>query len=329
MEPGQIDRNIAGLCANKIMAKYQRAVCILTKTEITEEINKNENGVPFDPPYIKKYNIYQGSARGCDRTGITEFKDICSQTGVCEYTIGHQGAFGLGILEDNVQEFIEKTNLALKDTTDEAIYYVDYIYDGVNVNPEHILDIASFQDLWGKDIDEPLVAVEGLKVTPDMITVYDILSPLCEVLKERITYLLTATEPPADVKAQLDTLIYASSRIEMDDLYKLRHLVQKKYGIYYIEAADQNRDGLVNVNVIEKLKVKPASDVFLTIRLKQICKEKKFNYEFPEDISPNGDGGFGGNPYDSPGGNPYSAGHSSFRYRSCQSRQTVCTANPA
>ena len=155
------------------------------------------------------------------------------------------------------------------------------------------------------NIDIAKSKMESIMRLEELITVYDILSPLCEVLKERITYLLTATEPPADVKAQLDTLIYASSRIEMDDLYKLRHLVQKKYGIYYIEAADQNRDGLVNVNVIEKLKVKPASDVFLTIRLKQICKEKKFNYEFPEDISPNGDGGFGGNPYDSPGGNPY------------------------
>ena len=33
MDPGEIDRNIAGLVANKIMAKYQRPVCILTKQE--------------------------------------------------------------------------------------------------------------------------------------------------------------------------------------------------------------------------------------------------------------------------------------------------------
>ena len=173
MEPGQIDKNIAGLCANKIMAKYQRPVCILTKTEKVEEITKDNSEVPFDSPYIKKYNIYQGSARGCDRTGVTEFKDICSNTEVCEYTIGHQGAFGLGILEDNIPLFIERTNEALKDTTDEAIYYVDYIYEGTKVNPEHILDIARLEDLWGKDIEEPLVAIEHLKVTPDMITVYE------------------------------------------------------------------------------------------------------------------------------------------------------------
>ena len=105
-----------------------------------------------------------------------------------------------------------------------------------------------------------------------------------------------------DIKAQLDTLIYASARIEMDDLYKLRHLVQKKYGVYYIQAADQNRDGLVNVNVIEKLTVRPASSTFVTIRLRQLCKEKKLNYEFPDE---NFDG-MGNNPYDNNGmGNPH------------------------
>ena len=33
LEPGEIDRNIAGLVANKIMAKYQRPVMVLTRNE--------------------------------------------------------------------------------------------------------------------------------------------------------------------------------------------------------------------------------------------------------------------------------------------------------
>lgn len=56
---------------------------------------------------------------------------------------------------------------------DEAIYYVDYIYDGQQINPNNILDIASLDDLWGKDMDEPYVAVQGLKVSPAMVTIYD------------------------------------------------------------------------------------------------------------------------------------------------------------
>ena len=166
------------------------------------------------------------------------------------------------------------------------------------------------------NLDIAKAKMESIIRLEDTITVYDILGPLCEILKERITYLCEAQEVPPDIKAQLDTIIYASSRIDVDDLYQLRSLVQRKFGTYYIEAADQNKDGLVNINVVEKLKIKPPVDAFLTIRLKQLCKEKKFNYEFPEEIAPNFDQGmgnqFGGpqNPYDSNSGmgmgsNPY------------------------
>ena len=54
----------------------------------------------------------------------------------------------------------------------------------------------------------------------------------------------------------------------------------RKYGSAYVEKADNNVDKLVNINLIEKLKIKPTSDAFLLIRLKQLCKEKKIPYEF-------------------------------------------------
>lgn len=154
LEPGEVDKNIAGLIANKIMAKYQRPVCILTQV--------NDNGVIS----------YQGSARGCDKVGVTEFKDICAATGQVMYTAGHEGAFGLGILQENVQSFIVATDAALEDMSDEAVYYVDYIYDENEVDPQNILDIASMDDLWGKDLDEAEVAIENLKVTANMVTIY-------------------------------------------------------------------------------------------------------------------------------------------------------------
>ena len=45
---------------------------------------------------------YQGSARGCNAVGVKEFKSLCAETGLCEYCTGHEGAFGLGIDEDNI-----------------------------------------------------------------------------------------------------------------------------------------------------------------------------------------------------------------------------------
>ena len=190
LEPGQIDRNIAGLVANKLMAKYQRPVCVLTATieqkEITSPVhvaffnkdNFNKTPIleweepPFDPPYKMIIKSYQGSARGCDKVGINDFKSICADTGVCEYCTGHPGAFGLGIRQENIQTFIKSTDAALKDMPDEAIYYVDYIYHESNIKPEDILSIAEMEDLWGKDVDQALICLQNVKVSSDMVTVY-------------------------------------------------------------------------------------------------------------------------------------------------------------
>ena len=165
LEPGQIDRNIAGLVANKFMAKYQRPCCILTKVT--------------DGDYVS----YQGSARGYDKSGITNFKDICAAAPSTIYAEGHQGAFGFGIecgyLEEEhgaevygegILQFIEYTDKVLKDMESEPIYEVDYIFEGKEVNPQIILDIAKLSHLWGKDMDEPFIAIKGLKVTKDMVT---------------------------------------------------------------------------------------------------------------------------------------------------------------
>jgi len=56
---------------------------------------------------------------------------------------------------------------------DEAIYYVDYIYTPETISAENILDIANLDDLWGKDMDEPFIAIKGLKVKPEDVAIYD------------------------------------------------------------------------------------------------------------------------------------------------------------
>ena len=148
LEPGQVDPNIAGLIANKIMAKYQRPVLMLTHRD----------------------NLYQGSARGYSKSGIDNFKDICQNTNLVEYAEGHQNAFGIGIKPENVNAFISATDIALANMESEPLYYIDYIFKGVDVKPETILDIANLEDIWGQDMDESLICVENLKVTKDNLT---------------------------------------------------------------------------------------------------------------------------------------------------------------
>lgn len=176
LEPGQIDRNIAGLIANKFMAKYQRPCCILTKvTEKIEplmvQIADGVRGLKWNTEH-QTYTLvtYQGSARGYDKSGITNFKDICIETDCIRYAEGHQGAFGLGLDEDMIDEFLAATDEALKDMSSEPVYWVDFVYDGDNVDADGIVEIASHDELWGKDMDEPIVAIHNVRLTKDMVS---------------------------------------------------------------------------------------------------------------------------------------------------------------
>lgn len=149
LKDGQVDRNIAGLIANKLAAKYQRPCCVITETD----------------------DNYQGSARGYETSGLTNFKDVCEASGV-EWAQGHQNAFGVCIAADKLENFIDNTDRALADMSSEPVYYVDYIYTGGDVNPQDILTIGGLKELWGKDFNEAMVAIKDLKVSKDMVQVY-------------------------------------------------------------------------------------------------------------------------------------------------------------
>lgn len=168
----------------------------------------------------------------------------------------------------------------------------------VNLIKQKRKEIA--KNLRENNLDIAKAKMESVIREEDLITVYDILGPICEILKEKVTYLLNSYECPSDLRAPLDTIIYASTRIEFEEFHKLRELIMLKYGSGYILKADKNADKLVNINLIEKLKVKPSADAFITIRLKQLCKEDGVNFEFPCEIA-----GFEpGLPMDQP--NPFS-----------------------
>lgn len=159
----------------------------------------------------------------------------------------------------------------------------------------------------------------------DTITVYDILEPILEIF---VTYFLSNCDCPPDLRAVLDTIIYASTRIELEEFRKLRELVMLQYGEAYINKANSNVEKLVNVNLIEKLKVKPVAEALITIRLKQLCINDKIKFEFPSEFSEfisRMNNPFSQNeptnPYSSQIGNPYQSrgvGGMKNSFNSCQ-----------
>ena len=197
LEPGEVEPNVAGLVANKIMGKYQRPCAILTKRE------KKLDGY-LVPELNTTYACYEGSARGCDKADVTNFKDICETTGLTQYVAGHQGAFGLGLLPEDVDLFIEATDRALYSMASEPVHYVDYIYKNTDVNASQVLEIAELGEIWGKDIDESYVAIDNLRITRDMVTVYRKKNNTLKItLPNRLSIMLF--NAPDDLCEQLET----------------------------------------------------------------------------------------------------------------------------
>ena len=138
LESNQIEPNIRGLVANKIMAKYQRPCLVLTKTE---------------------KNTYEGSGRGYTKTGVNNLKQVLEQCPEVVYVQGHENAFGCGINANDIDNFIQTTDELLKDMSSEAIYRVDFDLNEKDDNNKIILDIAGMNDLWGQDIDRAYVKI--------------------------------------------------------------------------------------------------------------------------------------------------------------------------
>ena len=152
LEHPSFDRGITGLIANKLMAEYQRPVALLVEVE--------KDG--------KK--AWSGSARGYEKSKLNDFRGFCRDSGLIYLAEGHPNAFGFGILDENFDAFVEYADTTLKDIEFSPSYKVDFIHSANDVRPKEILELGNMKNLWGQNVDEPLIAVEHLSITKDMIT---------------------------------------------------------------------------------------------------------------------------------------------------------------
>lgn len=147
-----IDRAITGLMANELMSKYKRPVAILSKTEKDGKI------------------VWEGSARGYEKSKMNDFRQFVRDSGFVFLAEGHPNAFGLGIYDEDFESFVSWSDEELKDIEFSPSYKVDFIYSISTLNSKDILELGDAKYLWGQNVDEPLIAVENVAVTKDMIT---------------------------------------------------------------------------------------------------------------------------------------------------------------
>lgn len=143
------DRNLTGLIANQLMAKYQRPVLLLNKV-----INSETGEVSWE-----------GSGRGYDKSKFDNLREYLKSTDLVMYAEGHANALGVGVRDDNFSKLIDKSDYDLKDYDFTPCYKVDIIFKGFDFNGKDIIDLAELKSVWGQGVEEPFVAVEDIKVT--------------------------------------------------------------------------------------------------------------------------------------------------------------------
>lgn len=139
---GTVVKDLNGLIANQMQSKYQRPSLVISK----------------------KDGMVRGSGRGYESNVMNDFRGFINKSGLAEYAEGHAQAFGVEFTEENFEKFVKYSNknLDYKDSFKE--YEADFIWDETEVTPEMILEIASLKRIWGKGIEEPLIAIMNVKV---------------------------------------------------------------------------------------------------------------------------------------------------------------------
>ena len=159
-----VDRNLTGLIANQLMAKYQRPVLLLNKV-----VNYMTCYDDHYNPTVVETISWEGSGRGYDKSKFDNLREFLNASGCVMYAEGHANALGVGITNEMFHEFIEFSNKALETFDFTPCYKVDFIFYGDNFNGHDIIEIAELKSIWGQGIDEPLIALENVKVHSDNV----------------------------------------------------------------------------------------------------------------------------------------------------------------
>ena len=159
-----------GLVAMQLSARYKRPT-------IVARLN--------DEGYIR------GSARGLNKSTLGSFKNFLNETGLFEYTAGHDNAFGISISNKNLTKLHEIANEELKNVDfGENAYDVNFVRSAKDDDIEKIIySLDEIKHTWGQGNDEPLIYIENIFITQDDVQVIGKNKDTLKFEKNGITYI--------------------------------------------------------------------------------------------------------------------------------------------
>ena len=149
----------------------------------------------------------------------------------------------------------------------------------ISVAKEEILGLLD------KDNDEmAMIKVESVINHENFITSTEVLSMYCAQLIERTFRNMNGSACPEDIRPAVETIIWASERLDCQELVKVRTQISLKFGEDFCGNAMDNRDGLVNSVVRDKLVDVVPDEEDKVVKIQEIASERKIDFVFEQQI---------------------------------------------
>lgn len=137
-----------GLVCMYLSQKFQRPTAV---------VRKNEEG------YLR------GSCRGLNESELTSFKNFMENSGLFEYTAGHDNAYGCSLPAANLDKFISYANEKLASINfSEGSYEVNFERHALDADLKDLIyDIAEHENIYGQQMAEPLIYIDSINLKRD------------------------------------------------------------------------------------------------------------------------------------------------------------------
>ena len=87
-----------------------------------------------------------------------------------------------------------------------------------------------FNYMRQKNIDSAIKIADEILKEENYLTIFDVLNNMIKIIKSKCMFIITKDECPTAMRPVLDTLIFLSKRLEIDELSQFRKKIEQKFG---------------------------------------------------------------------------------------------------
>jgi len=146
-------RTFTGLIANQFVGKYKKPTLV---------------GTYFDKDGC---SMFGGSARGDDKSDLSEMKQFEQDSGLFDFAEGHEAAHGFAFEADKKEEIISYFNSKLKGIVFEPVFKLDFDIDWANLSMTNLKEIIRYSTYWARGLEEPIFAIRNIPIQKETVEV--------------------------------------------------------------------------------------------------------------------------------------------------------------